>query len=119
MPMFTRKNIGDATQEVLDHLQLIDNVKALKAGQLELGSAIGLINERLSKIEAALSVAKAEIKLDAIKESQSVVFAVQNSLNQRVEDLAVKLALMGVRGEPRPLKIPGNIEGFSENEPAL
>ncbi len=40
-----------------------------------------------------MTVLKAETKLDAIREAQSVVYAVQSGLNQRIEDIAIKLAV--------------------------
>lgn len=40
-----------------------------------------------------MAVLKAETKLDTIREAQAVVYAVQNGLNQRIEDIAVKLAV--------------------------
>ena len=35
--MWSRKSLGDAAREIADHLQLIEHVKALQAGQKDLG----------------------------------------------------------------------------------
>ncbi|MBL1257980.1 hypothetical protein [Methylocystis sp. Sn-Cys] len=48
----------------------------------------------MNEIEVELRVLKAETKLDALREAQAVVNAVQGNLNQRIEDLAVKVAVM-------------------------
>lgn len=35
---------------------------------------------------------RAEVKLDAVKEAQAVVYAVQNGLAERIQEIAVKVA---------------------------
>jgi cell fate (sporulation/competence/biofilm development) regulator YmcA (YheA/YmcA/DUF963 family) len=90
--VFSRKKVAEAAQELADHLKLIDHVKALQTGQKEIGEAIAKLGDRIRDIEREMSVLKAETRLEALKEAQSVVYAVQGNLNQRLEDLAVRIA---------------------------
>ncbi len=92
----SRKRMAAAAKELADHLLLIDHVKALQAGQRELADAIALLGHRLHQIEAQVQAARADTKLDAIREAQTVVNVVQDSLNQRIETLAVKIAVQEV-----------------------
>jgi cell fate (sporulation/competence/biofilm development) regulator YmcA (YheA/YmcA/DUF963 family) len=91
--VFSRKKVAEAAQELADHLQLIDHVKALQTGQKEIAEAISKLGDRIRILETDMSVLKAETKLEALKEAQSVVYAVQSGLNQRIESLAVRVAL--------------------------
>lgn len=99
--MWSRKSLGDAAREIADHLQLIEHVKALQTGQKELGAAIATLGDRLRAIETDLAVLRAEVKLDALREAQSVVYAVQGGLNQQIQDLAVRMAVHETPGHAR------------------
>ncbi len=72
---------------------MADHIKNLQVAQRELSEAVAVLGDRMRQIEADMAVLKAETKLDAIREAQSVVYAVQNGLNQRIEDIAVKVAV--------------------------
>lgn len=91
--MWSRRKLGEAAQGIADHLLLIEQVKALQTAQKEIAEAVGQIGERLRKIEADMAALKAEVKLDAIKEAQGVVYAVQSDLNRRIQEVAVKVAV--------------------------
>lgn len=102
MAIFGRGRAAEVAQEVVDHLKLIDNVKALQQGQKELADAINRLGHKLNSIEADMKSLKAEIKLEALKEAQSVVWSVQSEFNQRVQDIAVKVGVLEnsqVRGD--------------------
>ena len=92
--MWGRDQISKAAQEVADHLQIVEHVKALQQGQRDLSNAVARLDDRIRNIEINLRALKAETALDAIKETQSIVNAVQGSLNQRIENLAVKVAIL-------------------------
>ncbi len=61
------------------------------------------LDERVRDLQADIRTLKAETKLDALREAQAIVNAVQGGLNQRIEALAVKVALVetAARGEVR------------------
>jgi cell fate (sporulation/competence/biofilm development) regulator YmcA (YheA/YmcA/DUF963 family) len=92
--MFSREKISKAASDLADHLQVIENIKALQQAQKELADAIKIIGERVREIQSELRALKAETTLEALRETQTIVNAVQGGLNQRIEDLAVKVALV-------------------------
>jgi uncharacterized phage infection (PIP) family protein YhgE len=102
---FSRTKSAEAAEEIANHLRLVDHVKALQTGQKELAEAIATLSDRLGKIEAQMGQLKAETRLEAVKEAQSVVYAVQSNLNQRIQDLAVKLAVAEA-SDARPAQLP-------------
>ena len=92
--MFSRDKIAKAAAELADHLQVIDNIRALQTGQKELADAIKTLAGQVRDIQTELRALKAETRLEALRETQTIVNAVQGGLNQRIEDLAGKLALV-------------------------
>ncbi len=94
MSLFGREKVAKAAQDIADHLNLVDNVKALQELQKELSDSVSRLDERLRAVEAELRAAKAEIRSDALRETQNIVNAVQGGLNQRIQDLAVDLAIL-------------------------
>ena len=50
------------------------------------------MGDRLRAVEGELAILRAEVKLDALREAQSVVYAVQGGLNQQIQDLAIRMA---------------------------
>ena len=98
--MFSRSKLGAAAKELADHLQLVEHVAALKTAQKETAEAVTALADRIRHLEADMAVLKAEVKLEALREAQSVVYAVQAGLNQQIQDLAVKVAVQGAGREP-------------------
>jgi hypothetical protein len=102
MSLFGRDKVAKAAQDLVDHLKLVENVKALQIAQKELADAFTRLDERVRAMEAELRAAKAAIRSDALRETQNIVNAVQGGLNQRFQDLAVDLALLQHEaGRPR------------------
>ena len=91
---FGRDKMAKAAQELADHLALIDNVRALQVAQKEMADAIQVINNRLRDIEVEMRVVKSDTTAHALRETQLIVNAVQGGLNQRIETLAVKVAVL-------------------------
>ncbi len=91
--MVSRESFAKAVQEVIDHVQLVDHVKALQQLQKETADAVAELGHRLRDLERDIMVLKSEIKLESLREAQNVVYNVQNGLNQRIETLAVKVAV--------------------------
>jgi len=106
--MWGREKIAQAAKEVAGYLEVIENIKALQEAQKKLGDAIKALDERLRNLEVELKVMRADVRVDALRETQTIVNAVQGSLNQRIEDLAIKVAVME-RGAPRPPQVDATV----------
>lgn len=92
--MFSKEKIREVAQDIADHLQLVEHVKALQDGQKAIIEAMNALADRMKEIELKYPAVSAEIRLDALKETQAVVNAVQGQFNQRLENLAVDVAVM-------------------------
>lgn len=92
--MFSKERIAQAATEIADHLRVVEQIKALQAAQKELADSIRLIGDRVREIQTELRALKAETLLEAVKETQNIVNAVQGGLNQRLEAIAVKVAVV-------------------------
>jgi len=92
--MFSRKKIIEGGQEALDILKITDNIRSLQTSQKEMADSIAALGELIRDVRAELREVKNEAKLDAVIKAQEVVGSVQNGFNQRMEDMAVKLALL-------------------------
>lgn len=91
--MWSRRKLGEAAQGLADHLLLAEQVKSLQTAQKEMADALTQIGDRLRKVEADMGALRAEVKLEALKEAQGVVYAVQSDLNSRIQEIAVKVAV--------------------------
>jgi propanediol dehydratase large subunit len=96
MPSF-RKKIGDVAQEVAEAAQVIENVRSLQEAQKELANDIRLMGELMHRLETQMEVLKAQTKQEAAEKTQEIVNAVQGAFYQRLQDLAVKIAVMEER----------------------
>ncbi len=89
----SRAKLAAVAEEINKQLRVIDDVKALQTGQTEMARAIAQLSDRLRSLELQMSALKSEVKLDALKEAQNVVWTVQTDLNRRVQELAVKVGI--------------------------
>src|SRR4051812_28379823 len=92
--MLSREKIAKAARRLSEHLQIMENIRALQAAQKEMADGMGSINERISDLQAEIRALKAEIKFECLKETQGIVNAVQGGLNQRLEVLSNKMAVI-------------------------
>lgn len=106
--MWGRDKIAQAAKELAEHLQVIENIKSLQEAQKKLADAIAALDQRLRNVEGELKVIRAEVRVDALRETQNIVNSVQGGLNQRIEDLAIKVAVME-RGSPRSSHIEASV----------
>ena len=90
----SKEKIAKAAEEIANQLQVVEHIKALQVAQKELADSIKLQGDRIRNIETELRALKAETLFQAIKETQSIVNSVQGGLNQRMETLAVQVALI-------------------------
>lgn len=96
--MFSRKDIAAAAKDLAAHLALVDDVANLQKMQKEMADAIAKLNDRLKDVEAEMRVLKAEVKLDAIKETQQMINSVQGAFYQKLTDLTVRVSAL--EGQP-------------------
>jgi len=88
-----RQRIADLAGDVAAHFQIIENIKTLQAAQKEMANTIDELSERIRDLQTEMKVLKAEVKFEALKETQNIVNAVQGGLNQRIEALSIKVAI--------------------------
>jgi hypothetical protein len=92
--VFGRDNLSKAAKDIVDHLQIVDNIRAIQTGQKELADSVAKLDDLLRKIEVEFRAVRAEIRSDTLRETQDIINAVQGGLNQRIQDLAVNIAVM-------------------------
>lgn len=92
MAPWSREKIAKTAQEVADHLKLVENVRALQQGQKEIADAIAVIDSRLRSLESNAAALKAEVKFEALKETQQALNSVQGAFYEKLTELAVRVA---------------------------
>jgi hypothetical protein len=94
--MLSREKVAKAATELAEHLQIIENIRALQIAQKELADEMRRINERLTAVQTEIRAIKAETRIECLKETQQTVYAVQGGLNERMETISNKLAVIDV-----------------------
>lgn len=90
--MFSRKDVAAAAKDLAAHLALVDDVAGLQKMQKEMADAIAKLNDRIKDVEVEMRALKAEVKFDAIKETQQLVNSVQGALYDKLTDLTVRVS---------------------------
>mgnify|MGYP001059419007 CR=1 FL=1 len=92
-----------AADLIADVRKAFGKIENLEQGQRQLADAVELLDRRLREVEAGLREARAEIRLDAVKETQTIVNGVQGQLYHELRSLAVSVDRLGrdVGAEPR------------------
>ena len=88
------EKIAKAAKELVEHLQIIENIRSLQTSQKALADEIRGINERLFELQAEIRALKSETKFECLRETQQIVNAVQGGLNQRLKTLSNKMAVL-------------------------
>lgn len=89
-----RKSIADNLANSATIVALPETLKSLQDGQKELADAIAELGQRMRELEKDLEIANEKNKNAALKEAHSTVQSGLGSINQRMEDFAVRLALL-------------------------
>lgn len=89
-----RKDIADNLASSASMLALPETLEALQKGQKELSDAIADLGQRMRDLEKDLEIANEKNKNAALREAHSTVQNGLGSINQRMEDFAVRLALL-------------------------
>lgn len=87
----SRKKIASNAQDLADHLKLVEHVRALQDGQRDIADAIARVGERLNNIDAQLLVIQANVKYDALKETQTLVNSVQGEFYKQLSEIAIRV----------------------------
>lgn len=66
-------------------------IENLEAGQKQLTEVLGTLDKRVRELEAGLREARSEIKLEAVKETQSILNSVQGRMYQEIKDVSIAL----------------------------
>ena len=66
-------------------------IENLEAGQKQLTEVLGALDKRVRELEAGLREARSEIKLEAVKETQSILNSVQGRMYEEIKDVAIAL----------------------------
>jgi predicted nucleic acid-binding Zn-ribbon protein len=90
--IFTRKGVAEAAKELAAQLAVVDDVANLQQMQKELADAIAKLNDRIKDLEAEMRALKAEVKLEAVKETHQMLHTVQGAFHEKLTDLTVRLA---------------------------
>jgi predicted nucleic acid-binding Zn-ribbon protein len=89
--IFTRKGVAEVAKEVAAQFTLVDDVANLQQMQKELADTIAKLNDRIKDIESEMRVLKAEVKFEAVKETQQMLNAVQGAFHDKLTDLTVRI----------------------------
>jgi hypothetical protein len=89
------ESILKAADLIADVRKALTKIEELQDGQRQLANAVETLDRRVREVEAGLREARAEIKLDAVKETQTIVNAVQGQLYGELRSLALTLDRLG------------------------
>lgn len=92
------ESILKAADLIADIRTAFSKIDDLQDGQRQLARAVETLDRRVREVEAGLRETRAEAKLDAIKEAQSIVNAVQGQLYGELRDLSVAVDRLGREG---------------------
>jgi predicted RNase H-like nuclease (RuvC/YqgF family) len=97
------ETILKAADLIADVRKAFSKIENLEQGQRQLADAVEALDRRLREQEASLREARAEIRLDAVKETQAIVNGVQGQLYHELRSLAVSVDRLGraASAEPR------------------
>lgn len=95
------ESILKAADLIAEVRRALTKIEELQDGQRQLANAVETLDRRVREVEAGLRETRAEVKLDAIKEAQSIVNAVQGQLYGELRSLAVTVDRLG-RGAGSP-----------------
>jgi predicted nucleic acid-binding Zn-ribbon protein len=90
--MFSRKAVAEAAKELAAQLTVVDDVANLQKMQKEMADAIAKLNDRMKDMEGNIRASKAEVKFEAVKETQQMLNSVQGAFHDKLTDLTVRIA---------------------------
>lgn len=105
--------ILSAADLISDIRKAFTRIESLESSQKDLAEAMTRLDARVRELEAGLREARSDIKLEAVKEAQSIVNSVQSSLYSEIKDLSIQVhglsnggLIHGAAGKPASLQPP-------------
>lgn len=92
------ESILKAADLIADVRKAFSKIEDLQEGQRQLARAVETLDRRVREVEAGLRETRAEVKLDAVREAQSIVNAVQGRLYGELRDISVAVDRLGREG---------------------
>lgn len=89
------ETILKAADLIADVRRAFAKIENLEHGQRQLADALTALDQRMREVEVGLREARAEIRLDAVKETQAIVNSVQGQLYGELRQLAVQVDRLG------------------------
>ena len=89
------ESILKAADMIADIRKALSKIDELQDGQRQLARAVETLDRRVREVESGLRETRAEIKLDAVKETQTIVNAVQGQLYGELRSLALTVDRLG------------------------
>jgi len=94
MAWFGRDKLAKASEEFAETLKVVDNIRTLQRAQTEMAEAIRRIADGVQSLEVEFRALKAEIRAETLRETQGIVNAVQGGFYQKLQDIAVDVAVL-------------------------
>ena len=80
-----------AADLISDVRKAFSKIENLEQGERRLVDTVDALDKRVRELEAGLREARADIKLEAVKETQSIVNSVQGQIYQKISEVSVQL----------------------------
>jgi predicted RNase H-like nuclease (RuvC/YqgF family) len=109
------ETILKAADLIADVRKAFSKIENLEQGQRQLADAVAALDRRLREQEASLREARAEIRLDAVKETQAIVNGVQGQLYNELRSLAVSVDRLGRAASAEP-RLVSNAAGAGDGK---
>jgi hypothetical protein len=94
MALFGRDKLAQYGAEIAAYAKAIDNIADLQASQREMVDSIRRIGDRVHALEVEFRALKAEVKAETLRETVSIVNAVQGQFNKDLRDVTVDIAIL-------------------------
>ncbi len=94
MSIFGREKLAKASSEFTEILNTVENIRALQAAQRDIADSVKRLADRIQALEIEFRVIKAEVRAEALRETQSIVNAVQGQFYKSLQDVAVNVAIL-------------------------
>jgi hypothetical protein len=104
-----------AADLIADVRKAFSKIENLEQGQRQLAGAVEALDRRLREQEASLRESRAEIRLDAVKETQAIVNGVQGQIYHELRSLAVSVDRLGRAASAEP-RLVSNAAGAGDGK---
>jgi predicted RNase H-like nuclease (RuvC/YqgF family) len=83
--------ILDAAELISDVRRAFSKIENLEIGQRRLADELVELERRVRELEASMREAKAEIRLDVVKQTQEIVNSVQGQLYKELKEVSIEV----------------------------